>query len=200
MNTVTLRNPVLKPAQQQGRMRLAAVLLCVCATMAPVSHGNTGSAPDAQRAFLSDHFTSPTLDAPAILWISGEVRQQARTLLDHEFNALRVRYWAEGGKTAWILEEIGKELPITIGVLVNDQRIAEVRILKYRESRGGEVAYPFFTKQFQGLGLIDSSRRPPATLSGNIDGITGATLSVTAVKKIAALALLFDRQTATQDN
>ena len=198
MNSAIPTITSLKHPRQPGCIRLAAVLLCAFGLIAPESRGNTATG-DAQYAFLSDHFTPGTLHTPAILWITGEVRQQARTLLDHEIDTLRIRYWAEEGKTAWILEEVGKELPITIGVLVNNQRIAEVRILKYRESRGGDVAYPFFTRQFRGLELTEPARQSSvAALSGHIDGITGATLSVNAVKKVAALALLFDRQASAQ--
>ena len=64
-----------------------------------------------------------------------------------------------------------------------------VRILEFRESRGWEVRYPFFTEQFAGVNLT-----PEYQLGKRIDGVTGATLSVRAVKKIAALALYLHSQ------
>ncbi|MCV6604514.1 MAG: FMN-binding protein, partial [Porticoccaceae bacterium] len=69
--------------------------------------------------------------------------------------------------------------------------IEQVKILEFRESRGWEVRYPFFTKQFIGVGLAHKKRY---RLDSHIDGITGATLSVRAVKKVATLALFFHRQ------
>lgn len=127
------------------------------------------------------------------LWLTRGLREQAEQILNHSFSGLRVRYWASGQRTAWVFDEIGKEMPITIGVVVDSNMILSVDILEFRESRGGEVRYPFFTRQFERLGLL----RTPAAyeLSGKINGITGATLSVRAVKKIATLALLFHHQT-----
>ena len=106
-------------------------------------------------------------------------------LLGHRFSALRVRYWHDGEKSAWILDEIGKELPITIGVAVENGSIRNVRVLEFRESRGWEVRYPFFTDQF-----VDARLGPDEKLDRRIDGITGATLSVGAVTRIARVALV----------
>jgi len=64
-----------------------------------------------------------------------------------------------------------------------------VKILAYRESRGGEVRYPAYTAQYRGASLSQNMR-----LNQNIDGITGATLSVWAVNKVAALALYYHSQ------
>jgi uncharacterized protein with FMN-binding domain len=106
---------------------------------------------------------------------------------------LRVRYHILDNKSAWILEEIGKEMPITIGVVVTDHKITEVKILAYRESRGGEVRYPAYTAQYRGASLQSNNR-----LDQSIDGITGATLSVWAVNKVAGLALYYHSQVVEQ--
>ncbi|MEE8058154.1 MAG: FMN-binding protein [Pseudomonadales bacterium] len=122
------------------------------------------------------------------LWLKGESRSQAETILNRSLG-LRTRYWTDGTRTAWILEEIGKEMPITIGVVVAGDHIIDVRIMAYRESRGGEVRYPFFTNQYSGLSL-----QKDLSLTDMIDGISGATLSVRAVTRIARAALYFHRQ------
>ena len=127
------------------------------------------------------------------LWLTKELRLEAEQLLGHSFKGLRVRYFGRNKRTAWILDEIGKELPITVGVVIDNNQINDVVILEFRESRGGEVAYPFFTKQFNHLNL--SVYEDTYKLSQDIDGITGATLSVRAVKKVVMLALLFHQQT-----
>lgn len=128
------------------------------------------------------------------LWVNQAMRTQMEPILGHRLASLRIRYWGEGQSTAWIFEEIGKELPITVGVLVQAGQVAQLNVLEYRESRGGEVRYPFFTDQFNGARL--QSVGPDAwALSQHIDGITGATLSVAALKKIAMLALFCHSQT-----
>lgn len=127
------------------------------------------------------------------LWLKGESKKNAEKILNRKLG-LRTRYWTDGERTAWILEEIGKEQPITIGVVVQGDAICDVRILEYRESRGGEVRYPFFTNQYNGVSL-----RNDTSLSQSIDGISGATLSVRAVTRIARVALFFHRQATNLD-
>ncbi len=142
--------------------------------------------------FLAQAFPTGTSQQNA-LWITGDLRERTADVLGHQPTALRVRYWrnddedsTSNKRTAWILDEIGKELPITIGVVVDASGIERVEILEFRESRGGEVRHDFFTQQFFGVRLNRDSR-----LDQSIDNITGATLSVRAVKRVAALALLF---------
>jgi uncharacterized protein with FMN-binding domain len=84
-------------------------------------------------------------------------------------------------------EDIGKDKPITLGIVVSGNRIERVDVLAFRETRGWEIRYPFFTNQFSGLTLA-----PDGYLSDSIDGITGATLSVRAVERVARLALWLD--------
>lgn len=136
-----------------------------------------------QATFLQQTF-APDQPKASKYWLDKEDKQVAQNILGHEFRQLRVRYWHEGPKSAWILEEIGKVKPITIGVVVKEGQIDSITILAFRESRGWEVKYPFFTQQFNGASLGDEHQ-----LSKNIDGITGATLSVRAVTKVARLAL-----------
>jgi hypothetical protein len=139
-------------------------------------------------SFLAESFDGKIPD-PQMLWISGETRDAVKEILGHNPGALRVRYWARGQRTAWILEEIGKTQPITTGIVVDDGAIARIAVLIYRESHGWEVRYPFFTNQFKGATLADGYR-----LDRNIDGISGATLSVRALTRLARVALLLDRK------
>ena len=128
------------------------------------------------------------------LWVAGELRDSVERALGHRLAALRVRYWRDDDTSVWILDEIGKELPITIGVTVREGKISNVRVLEFRESRGWEVRYPFFTDQFHDVKLD-----PKGHLNRKIDGITGATLSVAAVTRIAKVALILDDYTRTKD-
>jgi hypothetical protein len=124
-----------------------------------------------------------------VLWVTEEMRTAAKAAVGWMPNALRLRYWQAGSRTAWILEDIGKDKPITLGVAIVGSQLERVEVLAFRESRGWEIRYPFFTNQFSGLALAEDGY-----LSEPVDGITGATLSVRAVKRVARLALWLDAQ------
>lgn len=136
------------------------------------------------EAFLAEVFDGDP-PAPEVLWLGDALQEKARDILGHPYAALRVRYWLRDGRSAWILEEIGKEKPITTGFVVDNGRIERVKVLVFRESRGWEVRHPAFTEQFDGAALDADGR-----LDRGIDGISGATLSVRALKKLARLALV----------
>lgn len=123
-----------------------------------------------------------------MLILDATLKQKAAEILQHPYTGMRVRYWIAGQRTAWIIDEIGKEMPITIGVAVDGDSIQQVKILVYREERGGEVHQDFFTRQFESVTLTGDER-----LSRSIDGITGATLSVQAVSRVANLVLVMHR-------
>ena len=138
--------------------------------------------------FIKDSFSS-SLPKSSVLWITKSLKPEIHNIMGHDLAVLRIRYWSKEDKTVWILNEIGKEHPITVGVIVSKNKIQQLKVLVFRESRGGEVRHSFFTKQFKQIGLTSENK-----LEKNIDGISGATLSVTALKKIARLALYFDQQ------
>lgn len=128
-----------------------------------------------------------------VLWITKDIAKQATKILGHAPNQLRQRYWRNNDKSAWILDEIGKEELITAGFVVAEGQISQVRVLTYRESRGGEVRHLAFLKQYQGAELqVDQHLNRP------IDGISGATLSVNAINRMARLALYFDRMSRVE--
>lgn len=135
-------------------------------------------------AFLAEMFDG-SAPAPQVLWIQPEVRTQAEAILGHALGVMRLRYWTQAGRCAWILEEIGREQPITVGIVTAAGRIEQLRVLIFRESRGWEVRHSFFTDQFRGAGL-DEERQ----LTSPVDGVSGATLSVSALTRLARLALL----------
>ena len=143
--------------------------------------------------FLSRAF-GESLPEPGIVWLSGERKSTVRQLLGHDYPALRLRYWCQAERSAWVLDEIGKELPITVGVVVNKDYIQSLRVLTYRENRGGEVTTPSFTDQFNGVALHSGG-----TLDTDIDGISGATLSVQALTRLASIALFLHDDTGCKD-
>ena len=128
-----------------------------------------------------------------ILWIKGTLQDSVNEILGHTYGRLRIRYWRHADEFAWILDEIGKEEPITVGIAIKGEKIKNLIVLEYRESRGDEVRQLFFTQQFQNATLDEHQN-----LSQHIDGITGATLSVSALIKLSKLALFLSQQVAKE--
>ena len=125
---------------------------------------------------------------PSVLWLKKDLKKQLSDILDHKYKGMRIRYWQQDRKTAWILEETGKDKLITTGIVISDGKIEQVKVLIFRESRGWEVRHDFFTDQFKQVKLADDKQ-----LNKHIDNISGATLSVRAIKKLARIALLLDK-------
>ncbi len=126
--------------------------------------------------------------AASIIWIKGELREQIEDILQHSFDSKRVRYWQQAKRSVWVLDEIGKKKPITVGIVIDGDKISQLKVLVFRETRGWEVRFPFFSEQFNNATLTEQQQ-----LSQSIDGISGATLSVRALKKLARIALLLNR-------
>ena len=131
---------------------------------------------------------------PDKLWIKKELKENINRILGHDLGQARLRYWDDQTKRAWILEEIGRDKPITVGFVTANGKIEQVKVLIFRESRGWEVKYPFFTDQFKDIKLTADNE-----LNKKIDGISGATLSVNALTKLARLALYLDSQVENKE-
>jgi hypothetical protein len=85
-------------------------------------------------------------------------------------------------------------LPITVGVIIAANYIKSLQVLTYRENRGEEVVTPAFSDQF-----IDSTLDTAGKLDKNIDGISGATLSVQALTRLATMSLFLHNESGCQD-
>lgn len=173
-------------AKPCGRFATLAVALALSA--AGLARGEIYQEPE---AFVAEVFGAKP--APKVFWLTKPIQAEAAAILGHPPAQLRQRYWSDGRKSVWILEETGKEELITAGFVVADARIDHARVLVYRESRGGEVRRLPFLKQFQDARLAPGNR-----LDRDIDGIVGATLSVGAMERMARLALYFDRKSREQ--
>ena len=143
--------------------------------------------------FLNEVFNENPSD-PHKLWIRKELKPQINEILGHDLGVLRVSYWKSDSRTVWIIDEVGKDQPITTGVVIRDNQIELIRVLIFRETRGWEIRHPFFTNQFNNAMLVQG-----VELDVDIDGISGATLSVNAMIKLAKLALLFHKQVMDQE-
>lgn len=139
--------------------------------------------------FLREVFTGAS-PSPKVIWLNGPIGQTVTNILGHPPTTLRSRYWLKDGRSAWILEEIGKEKPITVGLVVNQGRLEQIKVLAFREIRGDEVRHDFFTRQFKNIALKSASTQ----LDRPIDGVSGATMSVSALTRLARLALYLHTQ------
>lgn len=137
------------------------------------------------ESFVAESFggTAPPVRSLAI---QGPLKDKMAKIMGGYYRLSEAQYWSKDGRTAWILEDIGKYEPITTGFVVDaNGKLERVKVLIYRESHGWEVKHEFFTRQFRGAGLKREKK-----LDKRIDGISGATLSVNALKRMSALALL----------
>lgn len=170
------------------RTNIFTVVLAVFVLLACSGNSMAKGVYQTQTDFLSETF-SGDVPKPSMIWLTGDTRKAATDILQHKPTRLRVRYWANAQRSAWVLEEIGKERPITVGIVIKDGEIELLRVLEFRESRGDEVRHDFFTHQF-----LQATLNRDLQLSKSIDGISGATLSVRALQKLARLALYLDQQ------
>ncbi len=156
----------------------------LCCSFSTAHAGGVYQEPD---AFIKEVF-GDTKPEVKVLWPDAALKQQMQAILGHPYKSLRIRYWLHAKRSAWILDEIGKDQDITTGIVINDDKLETLRILVFRESRGWEVRHDFFTRQFDSARLNTDHQ-----LNVNIDNISGATLSVRAVSKQARLALLLHK-------
>lgn len=161
------------------RRSIAVLALALSAA----AHGEVYQEP---AAFVAEVFG--VAPAPKVLWLTKPLQARVAAILGHPPAQLRQRYWSDGVKSVWILEETGKEELITAGFVVTGGHIDHVRVLVYRESRGQEVRQSSFLRQFR-----DARLKEGDGLDRDIDGIVGATMSVGAMERMARLALFFDR-------
>ena len=170
-------------------MKNIAVILLLLLLSTNVPAGGVYQEPD---AFIAEVFADNPPKAE-VIWPNNELKARIKDILGHDYKSLRIRYWKQDKKTAWVLEEIGKDKPITTGFVINNGRIERVRVLIFRESRGWEIRHAFFTDQFD-----DAALNTDMELNRTIDNISGATLSVRAVTKLARVALLLDQAVNAQ--
>lgn len=139
-------------------------------------------------AFLNETFKADPPQAK-VIWLTGEIGQTVTDILQHKSTHLRIRYWQKDKRSVWILNEVGKEKPITAGIVINNNKIERVKVLIFRESRGDEIRHDFFTIQFK-----QAQIKSDAQLDRSIDGISGATMSVRALTKLSRMALYLSSQ------
>lgn len=119
-----------------------------------------------------------------MLWFDPARRAAASAILGHPPATARVRAWREAARCAVVLDEVPHSFPITAGFVVDGGRIERAQVLVYRETRGGAVQRAEWLAGLEGRALTAERE-----LDAPLDGITGATLSVAAMARMARLAL-----------
>ncbi len=139
------------------------------------------------EAFIAEVFGAAP-PPPSTLDLDGAKQSQVSAVFNRPYPQARLRYWRANGRTAWIFDDIGKEgyVPTTCGFVVANGAIESSKVLIYRESRGQQVAEPSFLMQLAG------ARASGNGLDRKVDNISGATLSVKMMARMARTALVFD--------
>ena len=171
-------------------VKILMMLLVIAHVNVDASSSKSQGSNISKKEFLSLSFPDYKAKQKTI-WLKKDLQKKVITILDHSYPKLRLRYWINTSNkhTVWFLDEIGKERPISFAVSIVNRHISLIKVLAFRESRGGEIQMSSFSKQFENIGLNQDNK-----LDQHIDGISGATLSVTAMKKISRLALVLDRE------
>tara|TARA_Y100001960_G_C14689193_1_gene835469 strand:+ start:530 stop:1066 length:537 start_codon:yes stop_codon:yes gene_type:complete len=123
--------------------------------------------------------------------IPKKIKKNIQNHIKQKFYRDKVYYWViniNGIQHYAILDNtIGKTMPITFLVIFNEnQEVVHSEIIKYREGYGGEISGQKWLSQFVGM-QNDSLFK----FGKEIDGITGATISVKSFTKgISKLSLL----------
>lgn len=120
--------------------------------------------------------------------LTATEKTDLEAILQHPLASQRLRFWRNNDDSVWILDEIGKHKPITAAFWLHNGHIKEAQVLVFRESRGWEIKNPRFLAQYQNQSLNASLQ-----LSTPVDGISGATLSVRAMDKMARMALYLEK-------
>lgn len=167
--------------------RLIIILLALCSMSTLVSAASE-KGQSASKQFLHSVFND-VVPSARVLLLSDKDRQALAGIFKHPLAFKRVRYWQRGDQTVWVLNEVGKHKRITAGFWLSGRVIKQAKVLAFRESRGWEIKYPYFLKQYKGLSLTADN-----ALNQGVDGISGATLSVRAMSKMARMALYLNQK------
>ena len=134
-----------------------------------------------------------------ILKLDKQMKKQVENQVKQRFYRDKLYYWtiSQSDTTityAFLDNVIGNSMPITFMVILNiDGDIINANVIKYREAYGGEVGNKGWLRQF-----INLNNNSGYNIGKDIDGISGATISVKSMSKgiykIAALYPLIRNQ------
>lgn len=129
------------------------------------------------------------------VWVIGDLRDNITAVINNaEGTPVRYRYWRKDDRTLWVLDSVARTMPITAGVVVENGRIIDISVLTYRETRGHEVQSRTHRAQYYGATITTNN-----SLDKPINGISGSTLSVNSMKRMARIALLLHNDVTNDD-
>jgi hypothetical protein len=127
------------------------------------------------------------LPAAQKIRLSGEVKDGVQEACGGRYSGFYISYWQQDDQRGWALRARGKHGFVHAGVVTRQGRLVQIKVLSSKEQRGRGIETAQFLDQFNGAGLKTGTK-----LDRRIDGISGATYSVNAVKRMARVALYLD--------
>ena len=147
----------------------------------------------AAEKFVVTQFSDNVNLSMHTLTLPPELKSNIQNSVRQTFYRDNLYYWKIANEDstlayAFLDNVIGKSMPITFVVIINQKgEIMASHVVKYREAYGGEIGNMKWLSQFNKL--TDSSKY---IVGKNIDGISGATISVNSLSKgIQKIAILF---------
>ena len=139
-----------------------------------------------EKNFINKLAESNSLSKERVI-LKKEQLSKIQVPMGNKYKKRIFSYWRADNKTIWILNSIGKYKPITASFVVESCKIKSSHVLIYREQIGYEIKYQSFLAQFNNVKINNDYR-----LTRNIDNISGATLSVNSMDRMARTALILD--------
>ena len=148
---------------------------------------------DATENYITSQFEDSISVKMHTLVLDTELKALVQNRVKQRFYRGELYYWTITQKDTTIAyalmdNVLGKSMPITFLVIVGiDGRIIISKVIKYREAYGGEVGNKNWLAQFTHFSDTSDFK-----VGKNIDGISGATISVNSLAKgIQKMAVLF---------
>jgi len=60
--------------------------------------------------FVSESFAGKPPEAE-VLWLQADFKKRLEDILDHSYEGKRIRYWQQGSRSVWVLDETAKPDP-----------------------------------------------------------------------------------------
>ena len=137
-----------------------------------------------KNRFLMSGLDVKELPGHSYIIINEEIQGNIKKILKDTYHLPIIKYWKAGNKVGFVLEAIGKHEFITTGYIVENNKIIDAKVLVYRENYGYEIEHDYFLDQIRG-----NSVKKNGKLVKSIANISGATLSVKAMRKLSKLSL-----------
>ena len=154
-------------------------MLCINVSNAKIS--------EEEVSFLNSVFKDDIPKKKRLI-VKKDAQENIKKIMGDTYNKRLFSYWEKNDNKVWILNSIGKYKPITAGFVVNDCKIKSSHVIVYREAHGYEIKFPSFLLQFTDAEIDDNMK-----LNLKVDNISGATLSVNSMQRMAKTALLLTK-------